>query len=56
MNGFMEEIMKRNLWSSLVITLLLVSLAFGVRVGESAPEFQANDSNGQVQKLSRNRG
>ena len=56
MNGLMEEIMKRNLWSSLFITLLLVSSAYGVKVGESAPEFQATDSHGHVQKLSGNRG
>jgi len=48
--------MKRNLWSSLAITLLLVSSAYDVKVGESAPEFQATDSNGHVQKLSANRG
>ena len=48
--------MKRNRWSSLVITLLLISSAYGVKVGEPAPEFQATDSNGHVQKLSGNRG
>ena len=48
--------MKRNLWCSLVVTLFLISSAFAVAVGEPAPEFQATDSNGQVHKLSENRG
>src|ERR1700726_3501752 len=48
--------MKRNLWCGLVLTLLLISAAYGVKVGESAPEFQAIDSNGHVHKLSEYRG
>ena len=36
MNGLMEEIMKRNLWSSLVIALLLVSSAYGGKVGRTS--------------------
>jgi len=48
--------MKRNLWCGLVITLLLISSAYGVKVGESAPEFQTTDSNGRVHTLSEYRG
>jgi peroxiredoxin len=52
----MEEIMKRNLWCGLIITLLLFSSAYAVKVGEPAPDFQATDSNGQAHKLSNERG
>ena len=48
--------MNRNLLSGLVITLLLISSASAVRVGEAAPDFQATDSNGQKHKLSDERG
>ena len=48
--------MKRNLWCGLIITLLLFSSAYAVKVGEAAPDFQAKDSNGQVHKLSDGRG
>jgi len=48
--------MNRNLWCGLVITLLLFSSAYAVKVGEPAPDFQATDSNGQVHKLSNERG
>jgi peroxiredoxin len=36
--------------------LLLVSSASAAKVGESAPDFQATDSNGQMHKLSQYRG
>ena len=48
--------MKRNLWCGLIITLLLFSSAYAVKVGEPAPDFQATDSNGQAHKLSDGRG
>ncbi|HTE90074.1 MAG TPA: redoxin domain-containing protein [Terriglobales bacterium] len=48
--------MKRNLWCGLIITLLLFSSAYAVKVGEAAPDFQATDSNGQAHKLSDARG
>jgi peroxiredoxin len=48
--------MNRNLCCGLVITLLLISSAYAVKVGEPAPDFQATDSNGQVHKLSNERG
>jgi peroxiredoxin len=48
--------MNRNLCCGLVITLLLISSASAVKVGEPAPDFQATDSNGQVHKLSNERG
>jgi peroxiredoxin len=43
-------------WSGLIITLLLFSSAYAVKVGEPAPDFQATDSNGQAHKLSSERG
>jgi len=52
----MEAIMKRNLWCGLIITLLSFSSAYAVKVGEPAPDFQAADSNGQMHKLSNERG
>src|ERR1700674_3712096 len=52
----MEEIMKRNLWCGLIITLLLFSSAYAVKVGEPAPDFQATDSNGRARKLSNEHG
>jgi len=48
--------MKRNLWCGLIITLLSFSSAYAVKVGEPAPDFQAADSNGQMHKLSNERG
>src|SRR5947207_10554627 len=48
--------MKRNLWCGLIITLLLFSSAYAVKVGEAAPDFQATDSNGQAHKLSNEHG
>ena len=48
--------MNRNLIHGLVATLLLISSAHAVKVGEPAPDFQATDSNGQMHKLSTERG
>src|SRR6478672_1115445 len=48
--------MNRNLIHSLVATLLLISSAYAAKVGEPAPDFQATDSNGQMHKLSNERG
>ena len=48
--------MNRNLSLFLLLVILLISSAFAVKVGESAPDFQATDSNGQVHKLSQYRG
>ena len=48
--------MKRNLWCGLIITLLLFSSAYAVKVGEPAPDFQATDSNGRAHKLSNEHG
>src|SRR6266550_6708537 len=48
--------MNRNLIHGLMATLLLISSAYAVQVGEPAPDFQATDSNGQVHKLSNERG
>jgi len=48
--------MNRMLCPRLVIVLFLISSAHAVKVGESAPDFHATDSNGQVQKLSAYRG
>src|SRR5256886_4158634 len=48
--------MNRNLCCGLVIMLLLISSAYAVKVGEPAPDFQATDSNGQVHRLSNERG
>src|SRR5215470_1497411 len=48
--------MNRNLSRFLLLVPLLISSAHAVRVGEPAPDFQATDSNGQVQKLSQYRG
>ena len=48
--------MNRNLSRFLPLVLLLISSAYAVRVGEPAPDFQATDSSGQVQKLSQYRG
>src|ERR1043166_8622871 len=48
--------MNRILCSCSVILLLLISSAHAVKVGESAPDFQSTDSNGQVHKLSQFRG
>ena len=48
--------MNPNLSRLLFLVLLLISSAHAVKVGESAPDFQATDSNGQVHKLSQYRG
>ena len=48
--------MNRNLIHGLMVTLLLISSAYAAKVGEPAPDFQATDSNGQVHKLSNERG
>ena len=48
--------MNRNLSPFLFLVILLISSAYAVKVGESAPDFQATDSNGQVHKLSQYRG
>src|SRR5215471_4219253 len=48
--------MNRNLSLFLLLVILLISSAHAVKVGESAPDFQATDSNGQVHKLSQYRG
>jgi peroxiredoxin len=48
--------MNRNLSRFLFLVLLLISSAYAVKVGESAPDFQATDSHGQVHKLSQYRG
>jgi peroxiredoxin len=48
--------MNRNVYRLLFLMPLLISWAYAVRVGESAPDFQATDSNGQVHKLSQYRG
>ena len=46
----------RSVRSCFVAVLLLVSSASAAKVGESAPDFQATDSNGQMHKLSQYRG
>src|SRR2546421_6361704 len=48
--------MNRNLIHGLMVTLLLISSAYAVKVGEPAPDFQATDSNGQMHKLSSEHG
>jgi peroxiredoxin len=48
--------MNRNVRSCFVAVLLLISSAYAAKVGESAPDFQATASNGQVYKLSQYRG
>src|SRR5215470_5526319 len=48
--------MNRNVSRLLLLVSFLISWAFAVKVGESAPDFQATDSTGQVQKLSQYRG
>jgi hypothetical protein len=48
--------MKRNSTCGVFIALLLVSSLEAQRVGESAPDFQATDSNGQMRRLSDYRG
>jgi peroxiredoxin len=52
----MEEIMSQNLWCGLVAALLFAGAAYGQRVGDPAPAFQATDSNGQTHSLSEYRG
>jgi peroxiredoxin len=48
--------MKCNPWWNLVAVFMLISSAYAVKVGDSAPDFQAMDSNGQVHKLSQYHG
>ena len=48
--------MQRSPYRFLLIVLLLISSAYAVKVGESAPDFQAIDSSGQVHKLAQYRG
>jgi peroxiredoxin len=48
--------MNRNVRSCFVAVLLLISSAYAAKVGESAPDFQATASNGQVHQLSQYRG
>ena len=48
--------MNRNLIHGLMVTLLLISSAYAVKVGEPAPDFQATDSDGQMHKLSSEHG
>jgi len=48
--------MKRNLWCSVVMALLIVSSLHAQKVGEAAPDFEATDSNGQTHKLSEYHG
>jgi hypothetical protein len=55
-DALVEESMKRSVRSCFVAVLLLVSSASAAKVGESAPDFQATDSNGQMHKLSQYRG
>jgi hypothetical protein len=52
----MEEIMKRDLLSSLTVAIVLAGLSYGQKVGEPAPGFKATDSNDQVRQLSEYRG
>jgi peroxiredoxin len=54
----MEEVVKQNPWSGLVVALLLTCAisAYAQKVGDPAPEFQTTDSNGQTRKLSQYRG
>ena len=47
--------MNRNLSRFLFLVVLLISSAYAVKVGESAPDFQATDSNGQAHRLSKYR-
>src|SRR5262249_49989642 len=47
---------KPNLWCGLAIALFLISSAYAVKVGEAAPDFQADDSNGRMHKLSEYHG
>ena len=55
-DALVEEFMNRNVRSSFVALLLLISSGYAAKVGESAPDFQATASNGQVYKLSQYRG
>src|ERR687888_730430 len=55
-DALVEESMKRSVRSCFFAVLLLVSSASAAKVGESAPDFQATDSNGQMHKLSQYRG
>ena len=52
----MEESMQRSPYRFLLIVLLLISSAYAVKVGESAPDFQTTDSNGQLHTLAQYRG
>jgi len=48
--------MQRSPYRFLLIVLLLISSAYAVKVGESAPDFQTTDSNGQLHTLAQYRG
>src|SRR5690348_13441187 len=48
--------MKHNQWWNLVAVFLLISSCHAVKVGDSAPDFEAIDSNGRVHKLSQYHG
>jgi peroxiredoxin len=48
--------MNRNVYRLAFLVPMLISWAYAVKVAESAPDFQATDSNGQVHKLSQYRG
>jgi peroxiredoxin len=48
--------MKHNSWWNLAIVFLWVSSCYAVKVGDSAPDFKATDSNGQVEMLSQYHG
>jgi alkyl hydroperoxide reductase subunit AhpC len=52
----MEEIMKRNLLSSLAVAIVLTGLCYAQKIGDAAPDFKATDSNGQTHQLSEYRG
>src|SRR5262249_60638307 len=52
----MEETMNRRVLWRFAVVLLLSSTMLAVRVGESAPNFQATDSKGQAHQLSEYRG
>jgi hypothetical protein len=50
-----KEPMNQNLSRFLFLVVLLISSAYAVKVGESAPDLQATDSNGQAHRLSQYR-
>jgi len=52
----MEETMNRKMLWRFAVVLVLSSTMLAVKVGESAPNFQATDSNGQGHQLSQYHG